>query len=46
MPVKIVGISGSPRRNGNSEILLDTCLNVAKDRGADIEKFVLNKMRF
>ncbi|MCM8761908.1 MAG: flavodoxin family protein [Candidatus Omnitrophica bacterium] len=46
MPVKIVGISGSPRRNGNTEFLLDICLNVAKDRGAEIEKFVLNTMRF
>ncbi|MDD3726363.1 MAG: flavodoxin family protein [Candidatus Ratteibacteria bacterium] len=46
MAIKVVGISGSPRRNGNSEILLDTCLNVVKDRGAEIEKFVLNSMRF
>lgn len=46
MAIKVVGISGSPRRNGNSEILLDVCLNIAKDRGVDIEKFVLNTMKF
>ncbi|MCX8082872.1 MAG: flavodoxin family protein [bacterium] len=46
MSVKIVGISGSPRIKGNSEILLDTCLKVLKDSGADIEKFILNEMKF
>lgn len=46
MAVKVIGISGSPRRNGNSEILLDICLNAAREKGAEIEKFVLNVMRF
>lgn len=43
---KIAGILGSPRRKGNSEILLDRCLNAAKEQGAHVEKFVLNSMRF
>lgn len=44
--IKVVGILGSPRRGGNSEILLDKCLNVAEKKGAHIDKFVLNTMKF
>ncbi len=43
---KVVGILGSPRRGGNSEILLDRCLNSAERNGAETEKFVLNSMKF
>lgn len=46
MPLRILGISGSPRRGGNSETLLDICLSTARDRGASTEKFILNTMRF
>jgi multimeric flavodoxin WrbA len=44
--IKVLGISGSPRRGGNSEILLDRCLESARKAGADTEKFVLNQMKF
>jgi len=44
--IKVAGILGSPRRGGNSETLLDICLEEARRNGAEIEKFVLNTMRF
>ncbi|MCS7287231.1 MAG: flavodoxin family protein [Anaerolineae bacterium] len=37
----ILGIMGSPRRGGNSEILLDQALAGARSAGADTEKVVL-----
>ncbi len=42
--MKVVGISGSPRRSGNSEILLDRALEGAGEAGADAEKIVLNEL--
>jgi multimeric flavodoxin WrbA len=44
--MKIVGISASPRRSGNSELLLDKALAGAMSKGADIEKIVLNELDF
>ncbi len=35
--VKVVGICGSPRKNGNTEILLREALRAAEDRGAETE---------
>ncbi len=46
MKKKIVGILGSPRRGGNTEILLDTALEAAKNKGADVKKFILNELNF
>lgn len=42
--MKVLGISGSPRRDGNTELLLDKALEGAKEAGADIEKIVLNEL--
>ncbi|HHU30493.1 MAG TPA: flavodoxin family protein [Firmicutes bacterium] len=42
----VLGISGSPRRNGNTEILLDEALKSAGEAGADTEKVILQKMKF
>ena len=39
---RILGISGSPRRGGNTEILLDRALDGASKAGAVVEKIVLN----
>ena len=46
MPRRVLGIAGSPRRNGNSEKLLDSALaGVAEaDPEADIRKLVLNEL--
>lgn len=35
--MKILGVNGSPRRNGNSEILLNEVLQEAKHSGAEID---------
>ena len=44
--MKVLGISGSPRIKGNTDILLDNVLKGAKSKGADTEKIILNKLRF
>ncbi len=44
--IKVLGILGSPRRGGNSEVLLDRCLKSAEGNGAQTKKFVLNTMDF
>ena len=44
--MKVLGILGSPRRGGNSEILLDKALEGAKSLGLDIEKIILNELKF
>jgi len=42
---KILAILTSPRKGGNTEILLDTFLDGAKSQGAKIEKFFLQNMK-
>jgi len=42
--IKIVGIVGSPRRNGNTEIMVDEVLAGAKEAGAEIDKIILNEL--
>ena len=44
--MKILGISGSPRIGGNTDILLDKLLEGAKSKGAKVEKIILNKLKF
>jgi multimeric flavodoxin WrbA len=39
--MKIVGILGSPRKNGNTEILLDVALEEARKNGALVSKISL-----
>jgi multimeric flavodoxin WrbA len=39
--MKILGILGSPRVGGNSDILLDQALAGAKDAGTEVEKIIL-----
>lgn len=46
MTVKVLGISGSPRRHGNTETLLDSFLDGAKSAGAEIEKVVLKDIDY
>lgn len=38
---KILGIVGSPRKKGNTDILVDRILDGAKDAGADVKKIHL-----
>jgi len=41
---QVLGIVGSPRRGGNTEILVDEVLSGAKDAGALIKKVILNEL--
>jgi len=42
--IQVLGIVGSPRLNGNTEILVDEVLSGAENVGASIEKVILNKL--
>ena len=42
--IRILGICASPRRGGNTEILLDAALSGAASAGASVEKIVLNEL--
>jgi len=44
--MKILGICGSPRRGGNTELLLDRALSGARGSGARVKKIVLSELRF
>jgi multimeric flavodoxin WrbA len=44
--MKVLGINGSPRIGGNTDILLDKVLEGAKTKGAETEKIILNKLKF
>ena len=41
MTVSVLGVAGSPRRDGNSETILDEVLRGASEAGALIEKVAL-----
>jgi multimeric flavodoxin WrbA len=43
--MKVLGIMGSPRVGGNSDILLDEALYGAKGAGAEVEKIILDKKK-
>lgn len=42
----VIGISGSPRRGGNTELLLDEFLRGAEMEGANTEKIVVSELSF
>jgi len=44
--VKVLGINGSPRIGGNTDILLDKVLEGARSKGAKTEKVILNNLKF
>ncbi|OGP70880.1 MAG: NADPH-dependent FMN reductase [Deltaproteobacteria bacterium RBG_13_58_19] len=43
--MKILGLWGSPRRGGNSEILLNAFLEGAAQGGADVERIALRELK-
>ncbi|HQL81393.1 MAG TPA: flavodoxin family protein, partial [Spirochaetota bacterium] len=43
--MKVLGIMGSPRVGGNSDVLLDDALAGAEKAGAQVEKIILDKMK-
>ncbi len=42
----IIGILGSPRKGGNTDILLDEALKAARGKGAKTKKIILNELKF
>ncbi|MFY9750310.1 MAG: flavodoxin family protein [Methanoregula sp.] len=46
MTLKVLGISGSPHRHGNTETLLDSFLEGARAAGASVEKVVLKEINY
>jgi multimeric flavodoxin WrbA len=42
--LRILGITGSPRKGGNTDLLLDAALSGAQSMGADVEKIVVDKL--
>ena len=43
--MKVLGIMGSPRIGGNSDIILDEALAGAKEAGAEVEKIILDRKK-
>jgi multimeric flavodoxin WrbA len=43
--MKVLGIMGSPRRQGNTDILLDKALEGAVEAGAEVEKVLVSKLK-
>ena len=43
--MKVLGIMGSPRIKGNTDLLLDEALKGAKSQGAEVEKLVVDKLK-
>lgn len=43
--MKVLGIMGSPRRQSNTEILLDKALEGAGQAGAEVEKVLVSKLK-
>ena len=44
--MKVLGINGSPRIGGNTDILLDKALEGVKANGSQAEKVILNNLKF
>ncbi len=44
--MNVLGINGSPRIGGNTDILLDTALEAARGKRAQTEKVILNSLVF
>jgi len=43
--MRVLGIGGSPRSGGNTDILLDEALRGASSKGAAVEKIILNDLK-
>jgi len=44
--VKVLGLSGSPRRGGNTDILLEEMLKGAEEQGAQTQKIIISQLTF
>jgi len=43
--MKVLGIMGSPRRQSNTDILLDRALEGAREAGVEVEKVLVSKLK-
>lgn len=43
--MKVLGIMGSPRIKGNTDLLLDEALRGVKESGAEVEKIIVDKLK-
>ena len=43
--LKVLGISGSPRRGGNTDLLLDKVIRGATSKGAEVKTIILNQLK-
>ncbi|MFC2047207.1 flavodoxin family protein [Chloroflexota bacterium] len=43
--MRILGIMGSPRLKGNTDLLLDEVLKGARSQGAEVEKLIVDKLK-
>jgi len=43
--MKVLGIMGSPRIGGNTDLLLDEALKGAQSQGAEVEKLVVDRLK-
>ena len=43
--MRVLGIMGSPRIKGNTDLLLDEALQGAQSQGAEVEKLVVDKLK-
>ena len=43
--LRVLGISGSPRRGGNTDLLLDEVMRGATRKGAEVKTIVLNSLK-
>lgn len=43
-PIRVLGLAGSPRRHGNTDILLDRFLAAAQQAGAEVEKLIVARL--
>jgi multimeric flavodoxin WrbA len=44
--VKVLGLFGSPRRGGNTDLLLEEMLRGAEEGGAQIERIIIPELKF
>ncbi|MBA7706766.1 hypothetical protein ES703_115623 [subsurface metagenome] len=42
--MRVLGIMGSPRMEGNTDLLLDEVLRGAQSQGAEVEKIIVDKL--
>jgi multimeric flavodoxin WrbA len=43
--LKVLGINGSPRRGGNTDLLLDEVMKGAASQGAEVKTIILNNLK-